>query len=102
MTDTVDYRPQIKLSQAGASACFLLCNYQGKERQFFYMTGETTLLGHVTECKNVDNETLALKISNFYENWKTYLVPAWLAYHKISPRRLEEYNGGKEVYLNST
>lgn len=102
MTDVVDYRPRIPLSQAGGSACFLLCDYKGRQRQFLYMDGDTKLLGHVTSCKDVGNETLELRMSNVHDNWKTYLVPAWITSHMITSGELTRYNGGKEVWLNST
>jgi len=103
MTDVVDYRPRIMLSQGGCSARFLLCHYNGKERQFLHIVdGGKDIVGHMTERNQVDNETLGLTISNFYENWKVYLVPAHLSYHKVTEQELIQCNGGREVYLNAS
>ena len=101
MDEFVDYRHKIKTS-GNSSACFLMCHTQGKDRIFFYMVEkDSSMLGHVTKTKQLDKDTLGLEISNFYDNWKTYLVPAWLTYYKIEESELHRYNGGKQVYLNS-
>jgi len=48
------------------------------------------------------SRALALTISNFYENWKEYLVPTYLTYYKVSEEDLVMMNGGKRIYLNVT
>ena len=102
MSEFVDYRPQIKLSQAGCNAQYYICDYGGRERTFFYMTGPDcgSILGHVTSSRSYCEGTVALTISNFYENWKEYLVPAHLTLYKISKDELLRLNGGKELWLN--
>lgn len=84
------------------ASCFLLCNYQDKERKFIYFTppNSSPQLGHVTNIRD-GNGYYALTISNFYENWKEYLVPTHLTYYRVSPGELVDMNGGKPVYLNA-
>jgi hypothetical protein len=99
MTEFVDYRSEITLSQAGCNACFILCNYKGQERKFFLMVrGGHTMISVVSSTRNMDNETLALTLPSFYDNWKDHLVPAHLSHYKMSEQELIGRNGGKPIY----
>jgi len=104
----VDYRPQMKLSQGGCNGSIVLCNYEGEERMFlhFWPPGRPPTIGHITKQRTITmpdgSRALALTISNFYENWKEYLVPTYLTYYKVSEEDLVMMNGGKRIYLNVT
>ena len=99
MTETVDYRSQITLSQAGCNTWFGVCDYKGQRKTFFMMTlnGHTSI-SVVSKMRTVDEKTLALTLPSFYENWKEYLVPNHLSYYKMTEQELVNRNGGKEIH----
>jgi hypothetical protein len=102
MTEYMDYRNFIVLQQGACNASFMLCFYKGKERKFFHIidsNGRSTF-GHIVDIRKYNNNTLALKISNYYENWKEYLVPSHLTVYNISSDELIKMNRG-EIWLNS-
>ena len=101
MSSTEDLRSRIRITQDGACACFLICNYKGKERQFLYIPGDTVMMGHVTECNNVGNEALELRISNIYDNKTTCLVPDWLPYREVTSEELLRLAMTRDIWLNA-
>ncbi len=103
MAEYVDYRPLIHTCSGEWNASFLLCEYEGRYRTFLYLQREGSNkpeFGHVTRTRNMDDGSLALTVSNFYENWKEYIVPHYLTTYTISAEKLIEMNGGQPLYLN--
>ena len=100
MTEFVDYRGDIHLTQGGCNAFFVLCSYRGIPKTFFILSKDHhDMISVVSQIRAFDNETLALKLPSFYENWKEFLVPSHLSYYKMSEHDLIARNGGKPIYM---
>ena len=95
MTEYIDYTPQVQYQNGYCNACFY--NYEGRT----FLATSWTGLGHVTKIEQYGPDKLALTISNFYENWKKYLVPSSLSFQLATKDELIAKNGGKPLWFNS-